>query len=196
RARLDQARESYQEAQEHTREAEQAVREAQQSVREAAQEEAQQARDAAQQAREIAQQVREQIQVPTPPTPPDVRTTIHLPPRRPDDGGPQVPQVPQEAVVISLGFFFTVAFIAVGWPIARAFGRRVDRKTVAGAGAAQIPAELSARLERIEHSVEAIAIEVERISEGQRFATKLLSENRPVQQIAAGQNVPELVERK
>ena len=33
-----------------------------------------------------------------------------------------------------------------------------------------------ARLKRIEHAVEAIAVEVERISENQRFTTKLLSE--------------------
>jgi hypothetical protein len=33
-----------------------------------------------------------------------------------------------------------------------------------------------ARLERMEHAVDAIAIEIERISEGQRFTTKLLSE--------------------
>jgi hypothetical protein len=33
-----------------------------------------------------------------------------------------------------------------------------------------------ARLERIEQAVDAIAIEVERISEGQRFTTKLLSD--------------------
>ena len=33
------------------------------------------------------------------------------------------------------------------------------------------------RMQRLEASVEAIAIEVERISEGQRFTTKLLSEN-------------------
>ena len=38
------------------------------------------------------------------------------------------------------------------------------------------------RIARIEAAVEAIAIEVERISEGQRFTTKLLSEqNQPVQ---------------
>jgi hypothetical protein len=33
-----------------------------------------------------------------------------------------------------------------------------------------------ARLERIEQAVDAVAIEVERISEGQRFTTKLLSD--------------------
>ena len=33
-----------------------------------------------------------------------------------------------------------------------------------------------ARLERLEHAIDSIAIEIERISEGQRFTTKLLSE--------------------
>jgi len=46
----------------------------------------------------------------------------------------------------------------------------------APAAAAQLPAESAQRLERLEHGVEAIAIEVERISEGQRFVTRLLSE--------------------
>jgi hypothetical protein len=32
------------------------------------------------------------------------------------------------------------------------------------------------RLERVEQAVESIAIEIERVSEGQRFVTKLLSE--------------------
>jgi hypothetical protein len=42
----------------------------------------------------------------------------------------------------------------------------------------RIPNEVAGRLERIEQAVEAVAIEVERISEGQRFTTKLLSEGR------------------
>ena len=37
-------------------------------------------------------------------------------------------------------------------------------------------ADLRMRLERIEHAVDAIAIEVERISEGQRFTSKLLAD--------------------
>jgi hypothetical protein len=40
-----------------------------------------------------------------------------------------------------------------------------------------VPSLTEARLARIEQAVEAIAIEVERISEGQRFTTKLLSEH-------------------
>jgi hypothetical protein len=62
---------------------------------------------------------------------------------------------------------------AVFYPIARALGRRIEGKPQA---AAQVPAGTDARLDRIEHAVEAIAVEVERISEGQRFTTKLLAE--------------------
>jgi hypothetical protein len=42
----------------------------------------------------------------------------------------------------------------------------------------RIPSEVAARLERMEQTLEAVAIEVERITEGQRFTTKLLSEGR------------------
>jgi hypothetical protein len=38
---------------------------------------------------------------------------------------------------------------------------------------------LDARLERVEQAVESIAIEMERVSEGQRFVTKLLVERAP-----------------
>jgi hypothetical protein len=44
----------------------------------------------------------------------------------------------------------------------------------------QIPLEVAGRLERMEQAIEAVAIEIERISEGQRFTTKLLSEGRGV----------------
>ena len=40
----------------------------------------------------------------------------------------------------------------------------------------QVDAVTAARLERIEQAVDAIAIEIERISEGQRFTTRLLNE--------------------
>jgi hypothetical protein len=46
-----------------------------------------------------------------------------------------------------------------------------------------LPSELSGesaqRLERLETGMEAIAIEIERVSEGQRFVTRLLSESQP-----------------
>jgi hypothetical protein len=42
----------------------------------------------------------------------------------------------------------------------------------------QIPSEVAARLERMEQAIDSVALEVERISEGQRFTTKLLSEGK------------------
>ena len=41
----------------------------------------------------------------------------------------------------------------------------------------QLGNDSAERLARLEHGMEAIAIEIERVSEGQRFVTKLLSES-------------------
>ena len=49
------------------------------------------------------------------------------------------------------------------------------------------------RLERMEQAMDAIAIEIERVSEGQRFVTRLLSEQRGGATIAAGQQPAEPV---
>jgi hypothetical protein len=46
------------------------------------------------------------------------------------------------------------------------------------------------RLERIEQAVEAIAIEMERVSEGQRFTTKLLADRAPHPQSSSVPAVP------
>ena len=65
-----------------------------------------------------------------------------------------------------------VPITAIGWPIARAYARRVEQGDVLP----RVPHEVTARLERMEQAIDSIAVEVERISEGQRFTTKLLSE--------------------
>ena len=80
--------------------------------------------------------------------------------------------IPPQAVDIVYGFFITCAVVIIGLPLARAFGRRMDRR-----GTAAAP-ELNQRLERMEQAIEAVAVEVERISEGQRFVTKLMAEER------------------
>ena len=49
------------------------------------------------------------------------------------------------------------------------------------ARAAESEPDVALRLERIEQAIDAIAVEVERISEGQRFTTKLLAERVPAQ---------------
>ncbi len=65
---------------------------------------------------------------------------------------------------------FTMAVIIIGFPIARAIGRAIDRRWSAPA----LPrADMQPQLLRIEQAVEAMAIEVERVSENQRYLTKL-----------------------
>lgn len=81
--------------------------------------------------------------------------------------------IPPQAVDISVAFFVMVAFVIVGLPLARAFARRMDRR-----GETAPASEISPRLDRIEQAIEAIAIEVERVSEGQRYTTKAISELR------------------
>jgi hypothetical protein len=77
-------------------------------------------------------------------------------------------------IVVPLGAFATAVVLAIGVPVARAYSRKMDAES----RNPRIPSEVSSRLERMEQSLEAVAIEVERISEGQRFTTKLLSEGR------------------
>ena len=81
--------------------------------------------------------------------------------------------IPPGAVDISVAFFTMIAVIVVGLPLARAWARRMDRK-----GQATPASEMAPRLDRIEQAVDAIAIEVERISENQRYASKVMSELR------------------
>ena len=95
-------------------------------------------------------------------------TVIHMPP------GGFANTIPPQARDISVAFFLMVAAIIIGLPLARAFARRMDRR----GGAAQIPNEISSQLTHLNQAVDAIALEVERISEGQRFAARLLSEQR------------------
>jgi hypothetical protein len=83
--------------------------------------------------------------------------------------------IPHEAVEIVQSFFITIAVIALGIPVIRAFTRRfVDRPSAAPG----LSANVENRLERIEQAVEAVAIEVERISEAQRYLTKIMAEPR------------------
>jgi multidrug efflux pump subunit AcrA (membrane-fusion protein) len=141
--------EQQQAAQEAAREAQQAQREAQRAIRDAQ--------------REIQRAVREG------------RPGMALP-QFPGGSGPQIPE---GAVIISVAFFVMCAVIAIGFPIARAIARRMDKR---GASTPVSDSDTHARLERIEQAVDAIAVEVERISEGQRFTTKIMGELRALPQ--------------
>ncbi len=115
---------------------------------------------------------------------------IVIPGVTPSPGAPAPPALPGQAgqsfpfdgyartrprgADVSIAFIVIIGLIVLGWPIMRALARRIDRPVAA----AQIPAGLSAQLNQLSQSVDAIALEVERISEGQRFTTRLLSEQK------------------
>lgn len=69
------------------------------------------------------------------------------------------------------------AIVFIGYPVARAYSRRVERGERLGSRSLPSAEMAEARMERIERAVEAVALEVERMSEGQRFMTKLLGES-------------------
>lgn len=84
-------------------------------------------------------------------------------------GGPEI--------LVPISFFATVVVLVLGVPLVRARIREHERRA-----RGLIPdAQLAERMARIEATVDAIALEVERISEGQRFVTKLLAEKAPTQ---------------
>ncbi len=100
---------------------------------------------------------------------------------------PPMPRSRQVDPDMVVGMMFTV-IICVVLPIAIAYARRIWRGApkVAPAPSDETPQ----RLERLEHAVDAIAIEIERIAEGQRFVTKVFAE-RPPQSAHPGTNQPQ-----
>lgn len=76
---------------------------------------------------------------------------------------------PEEAFVLG-GMFIVVVFL----PLSLAFARRIWKRSAAAI--TSFPQELVDRLNRLDQSVDSIAIEVERIGEGQRFVTRVLTD--------------------
>ncbi len=99
---------------------------------------------------------------------------------------PQVPLVPGTSVPsfvfdpgmgarvehIAIEFFVMIVALFFVVPIARAFARRIDKKPVA----TPLDRSLGEQLQRIENSVDSMAIEIERISEAQRYMARLQSD--------------------
>jgi len=94
---------------------------------------------------------------------------------------------PEEVYVIG-----TIFMVIVLLPLSIALARRVWRRSAAVV--TSFPRELVDRLSRMEQAVEATAVEVERIGEGQRFLTRLFTEGEGARAIGAGAAQP--LERK
>jgi hypothetical protein len=146
----------------------------------------QQIQDAIQAARDAAQDAQREQQAITvqPPA---------IPPFPFQDPGP-----PESIVILVVVLASLAAATIIFAPLFRALGRRIERRgEPAGVDAQQV----TPRLDRIEQAIEAMAVEVERISEGQRYVTKQMHELRalpapnPLAQPAMGQRAAEPVRR-
>ena len=132
----------------------------------------------------ISQQVRDQINAArqdaiaagkaaraaaaTAPPPPGSEVTVQQIPWNPND------DIPPRAMGLGIAFLVTMAAVLILMPFTRALSRAIDRSKPK----ASVPSEVTAQLAQISQAVDAIAVEVERISEGQRFTTKLLADQR------------------
>jgi hypothetical protein len=123
--------------------------------------------------RDVQQQIREQVQQRVHTTPgqgPEIVVGRGFPPPWERD------DIPPHVVDVITMFVVAMVICIVGLPIARAVGRWIDRR---GAPTA-VNAELAAQMTRIEQAVDTMSVEVERISEAQRFQAKLLSDREQV----------------
>ncbi len=175
--------------------AQQAAQEAGRAAAQAGREAALQARDAARQARDAAREARANAGDQGGPAR-DGNATIVIPS---DNGGEDVKidirdgniivtqgtkhteipwreAVPRGAVQITYAVCAMLVAVAFVGPLLRFFLRRHERRAVT----AQLSAEVAARLDAMDRNIDTVAVELERVSEGQRFTAKLL-EQRPME---------------
>jgi hypothetical protein len=109
----------------------------------------------------VVQRVEQKVIVNDPPPAQSFSGTA--PPFRGDDFNP-APMVIGVVGILFVAFPLTLAIVRFLW------------KRASNAPAPAISAEQQRRFDRLEQSVDAIAIEIERISENQRYLTKMLAE--------------------
>lgn len=87
--------------------------------------------------------------------------------------------------IVALSFFSLTAVVGIVWMVLHYF--RGGRSSAAP----RESAEMQARMARIENAIESVAVEVERMSENQRFVSRVLSEGAaaPVVGMAQGAGV-------
>lgn len=97
---------------------------------------------------------------------------------------PPIRPGPPDEVYVLAGIFMFIVIL----PLTIAYARRIWRR--GAAVVSKLPQEIYDRFARVDQSLDAIAVEVERIGEGQRFLTRMYSE----QQRALGAGPAERLE--
>ncbi|MEN9507658.1 MAG: hypothetical protein RLZZ621_221 [Gemmatimonadota bacterium] len=84
--------------------------------------------------------------------------------------------VPRGLVQLSWAFVALLVLFSIVRPITRAVVRWIDRRAVVDREQAALRQEMSTRLATLERNLDTAAVEIERLAEAQRFATRLLTE--------------------
>ena len=84
--------------------------------------------------------------------------------------------VPRGVVQISYAVSAALVAVAIVGPLLRFFLRRYERTSIT----TKLSAEVQGRLDAMDRNIDTVAVELERVSEGQRFTAKLL-EQRPME---------------
>jgi hypothetical protein len=90
-------------------------------------------------------------------------------------------EIPDEIFALT-GVFFVVVLMPLSIAMALRFVRRGARTVAA------LPHDIMERFNRIDQSIDAMAVEVERIGEGQRFVTRLMSERAAAEPLSLGRD--------
>jgi hypothetical protein len=98
-------------------------------------------------------------------------------------GGDDIP----DNVAAMGGMFIGLILFPLTVVLARNLWKRGTRSSAAAP--LQLAGEAGQRLERLEHGMEAIAIEIERVAEGQRFVTRLMSEGHDGQSVSINRSM-------
>ena len=152
-----------------------------------ARDQAQAAREQAQAAREQAQAARDQAQAGQSGTPAVITITKDGKTITLDGASPEALQAlgiqaPPEFHEVDPGPYIVGGIAILSAAIVLIVGLTFRfRLKMRGAAPAALPADVVQRLARMEAGIESVAVEVERISEGQRFTTRLLSDRAPLE---------------
>jgi hypothetical protein len=93
-----------------------------------------------------------------------------------DFGSLMPPTVPERILPKDITMLSGVFILCVLMPLAVAIALRILKRGVAKVAA--LPSDIAERLGRMESAIEATAIEVERIGEGQRYLTRVLGDKK------------------
>lgn len=112
----------------------------------------------------------------------------------PDPPRPPEPGPPEEFWVLS-----GILIFVVGLPLSIAYARRIWKKSVGTVTA--LPQDIYERFNRIDQAIDAVAIEVERVGEGQRYLTRAHEQQRVLgagaaERVEAGEREREQQHRK